>query len=476
MRKFFKWSVIIGVSLVVLIIVAAIIAVHAVNKDMIAQEMEKTINRKVTIGAVKVSIFSVVSGIDVENVRISNYVSEDVRAKMESVPDSNLFVSLKAFRFKLRFGALLKKRFEITEVTLYEPYLSIIRYPNGALNISDLMVAPEKKKDDQKEPENKDAKKEPQKPLSVDDIPVAVSIGKIGIENGTVDFTDVKLAQKISLYAVTLLIHSIAINPKDLEKENQIRLTLRAGVKTVGVMKTDSVKSFDITFASDGIVKPFDPMTRIMNPEVSLTVGSPSGMVTGLQVFNSLKDVQALEKYCGKLSFLKDSLEWKDATVELWYKANTVALKKGVIKTDDGIINFEGSLNTVSQSLNATAGVLLAEKHNQSIRKGVTEQADKAIKSANVGKYVKADALTDSAMKYVTNDKGQIDLRFDIKGTLSRPQTTLTAPKLPTMNDLLKDATKSIESAVKDEVKKEADKQIDKVKDDAVNKLKGLIK
>ncbi len=473
MRKVLKWSVIISVSFVAVIVIAAIIAVHAINKDMIAKQMENTLNRKVTIGAVKVSIFSVVSGIDVEDVRISNFVKEDIRKTMKDVPDSNLFVSLKAFRFKLRFGALLKKRFEITEITLYEPYVSIVRYANGALNISDLLLAPPKKK------EETDTKPGPtglSKPLSADDIPLAVSIGKIGLENGTVDITDVKLGQKVSLYAVRFLIHTIAINPKNLENENQIRISFSAGIKTVGTMKTESVKSFDITFASDGFVKPFDSTTRLLNPEVNLTVGSPKGMVTGLQVFNSIKSVQALEKYCGKLEFLKDTLEWKDANVEIWYKENTVALKKGVIKTDDGNMTFDGSVNTVTQTVNATAGIQLAEKHNQSIRNGVMLQAEKAVKTANIEKYIKADSLTDSAMKYVTNEKGQIDLQFEIKGSLSRPATTLISPKLPTMNDLVKDATKSIQNAVKDEVKKEADKQIDKVKDDAVNKLKGLIK
>ncbi len=472
MKKILKWGVLIGLTVVVLLVAAAVVAILTINKDMVAKQMEKSLNRKVTIGAIKVSIFSVVSGIDVENVRISNHKKPERIAEMKEVTDNDLFVSLKAFRFKLKFGSLLKKKFELTELTLYEPKAFIVRYPDGSLNISDLMQA-KPKEETEKQPVEK---KGPTKPLSADDLPVSIAIGKIGAEDGSLSFYDVRTGQNISVYGVTMLIHDIAINPKMLEKEDQVKITIRAGVKTVGTVRTESVKSFDITFAVDGIVKPFDLTTRLLNPEISLTAGSPKGMITGLQIFESMKNVQALEKYCGRLSFLKDELVWADAKVGIWYKENTVKLSDGIIKTDDGNISFNGAVNTASKAIDLNTGVILADKHKESIKKGVTDQVGKGIKSLKLDKYLKPEDVAETAMKYVLNEKGQIELVFEVKGTMSKPSTTLVTPKLPTSDELVKDASKSVQNLVKDAAQKEVDKQTDKLKKDATDKLKNLIK
>ncbi len=73
MKKIFKWVAIVICGIFALIIIASIILMLVVTKDMIAEQMEKALNRHVTIEKIDVSIFSVVSGIEVKGVAISNF-------------------------------------------------------------------------------------------------------------------------------------------------------------------------------------------------------------------------------------------------------------------------------------------------------------------------------------------------------------------------------------------------------------------
>ena len=60
--------------IVVLVIVAGVIVYMKVDKTFISSRMANTLNRQVYIGQIDVSIFSVLSGIEIKNVSISNVI------------------------------------------------------------------------------------------------------------------------------------------------------------------------------------------------------------------------------------------------------------------------------------------------------------------------------------------------------------------------------------------------------------------
>jgi hypothetical protein len=481
-----------GVFAVILvsIIGAGIAIMIIVDKPFVEGKMAAALNRHVSIGAVNVSVFSVLSGIEVKEVAISNYKSpKEIEAlKGKPVSSGDTFVGLKSFNFKVAFGPLLHKQFVLKELTLYSPIANIVRFKDGQFNFSDLLVqkpltaeeqaAEAKAKAEAKAEEAKKAKlaakeaaKNPSKPLSADDIPLKITIGKIGTENGTVNFTDQSTGQQVEIYNLTAKVYDISIDPKNLSTDDLVKIKAGFGIKTVGKSSSGSVKSFDITTSLDGNVIPFDKATKLLNPEITIKAGSPKGSMNGLQVFDKMKSISALEKYCGKFSFLKDDITWSDAFIGVSYKDSIVKFSDGRIKTGDFLMTFSGQLNTATTAVKSSIDLVLSEKHTATVRDGIKKNADKVI-TGSMKKVVTADKVADAAMKSLANKEGKVYIKYDVKGTLSSPDATMAAPKLPDIKDIIKDAAGNLADAAKDKAKEVAEKKIDEGKKQAEDKAK----
>jgi len=478
MKKILKWVAIVIGSILALIIIASIVLMLVVTKDMIAQQMEKALNRHVTIEKIDVSIFSVVSGIEVKGVAISNYKTPKQLEALKGKPvdKGDLFIGLDSFTFKLKFLPLLQGKFELRELLLSGPKINITRYASGAFNFSDLLKpsTEEKKVEEVK-------KEEPSKPLTADTIPVGITIGKVGIEKGTITFVDQSLQQTIQLYNLNALVHDIEIDPKDLAKKNQVKVKLDIGIKTIGKTSGGSVESFDIGLAARGTVKPFDLKTRILNPEIALKAGSPYGTMTGLQIFDAIKSNETLANYAGKFDFLSKYVKWKNGYVDIWYKGGLLKITNGKISTDDYAGNFKADMNLNTKAVNADIDMTLNEKHNKSIYNGIEKNASKLIKG-DVAKYVKPDKVAEKAFGYLTNKEGKVFLQFLVTGTMYKPKTKLVAPKLPSLMDVIKDLGGDVADVAKEKAKEKAqettqkavEKGTEKAKEKATKKLKKL--
>lgn len=487
-KKILKWTGIGIGGILALVVVASIIIMFIINKEMVAAQMEKALNRHVTIGDVSVGIFSMVSGIEVNDVKISNYKTPEQLKALEGKPveGGDIFVGLKSFKFKVEFLPLLSRKFVLKQLVLYEPVINVVKGKEGGFNFDDLtrpkkLTAEEKAELEKQKVE--DAKraaeeaKKPSQPLTVDDIPVDISIGKVGIEKGVVTFVDRGLDQTFQVYNMTLLVHSIDIVPKEIENHDSVGLRVEMGVKSVGTVKSGTVQSFDIGFAVNGSVKPFDVKTRRLDPEVAAKVGMPYGMMTGLQIFEKIKSVEALSKYCGKLDFLQKEMKWRDAFVSVWYKAGTARLSDGRISTDDYLLTFAGMVNTITKAVGLNLDMVLADKHQATIRSGIEKNAGKLI-TGRVAQYVKADKVADVAMKRLVNAENKVYLKFDVSGTMNNPSTKLVHPQLPGLGDLVSDAAGGLADVAKDKAKAVAQKAVtrgaDKVKDKVGSRLKKL--
>jgi len=479
--KILKWLGIAVGAIVLLVVIASVAMMFIVDKDMIAHQMEKALNRHVTIGDINVSILSVVSGIEVRDVRISNFKTPAQLEALKGKPvaEGELFVGLKSFTFKLRFLPLLSKQFVLRELVLREPVINVVRYPSKLFNFSDLtapkkLTAEERAELEKKKKEDEAKKKAegPAKPFTADDLPIEITIGKVGVEKGLISFTDQGLGQKFQAYNLTALVHSIEIDPKDLTKKNSVGLKFETGLKTIGQVKTKSIKSFDLGVSVNGRIKPFDAKSKKADPEVSVKAGSTYGTLTGLQIFESLKSVEALSKYCGKLDFLKGEVNWKEAFVDLWYKGGTAKLSNGKIKTKEFGLDFAGSTNINTKAIDLDIGMVLAKKHTRSIRGGIEGNAKKALKAAGVDKYLKPDKVADAAMKPLVNKDGDVALAYKVTGTMSDPDAKLVAPKLGSLGDVIKDMSGDIKDMVKEEAKKAVEKKAEKATGDALKGLK----
>ena len=413
--------------IVVLVVAAGVIVYMTVTKDFVASKMSAALNRHVTIESIDVSLFSVISGIEVKNIAVSNFKTPEALAALagKPVPSDDLFAGLAAFRFKLKFLPLLKRQVELDELTLLTPVINLSKDRRGVLNIDDLISSKK-----QQAPEEKKEKAEPAKTLSADDLPVAVSVGEIGMKDATINYYDASLGHTFQIYNLTALAHDIEIDPKALESKDLARIKFSTGVKTVGSLKTGSVQNFDVKLDVTGKVIPFDLQSRLLNPEAIVRVNLPEGEITGLQIFNAIAQIPILGEYLGEyIAFLKDTQKWsgsKQNGLDLRYKDNQADISNGRLDLEQASITFDGGMNLASKGVKMNLGVVMDQSTNDKVQALLTQKIDQAIKDPRVKQYARPEMLAQTAMKPLLNSDDRIELGAAVAGTTQKPAVTLT--------------------------------------------------
>jgi hypothetical protein len=433
--------------IVVLLIVAGVIVYIKVDKTFISSQMAKALNRQVYIESIDINIFSVLSGIEIKNVAISNFKTpqefEGLQGKQVSAGD--VFAAMEALRFKVKLLPLLKRQIELKELVLYSPVINLSKNKQGVLNIDDLIKSKKYPADkEKKEPQAK----EPAKPITADDIPVAVAVGEIGMKNGTINYHDGEYDQTFRIYKLTTLLHDIRIDPKELEKKDEINLSFGMGIKTIGAMKTGSVQNFDVTIDATGKVIPFDVKTRLLEPEVILHIAVPDGEITGLQLFNAIAAIPILGDYLGEhISFLKGKQAWKGSSqtgVDLRYKADKAQLTNGKLDLKEAMLLFDGGMNMDSKAIDINLDMVMKKEINDSVKASLATKIESAIKSPEVKKYADSKKLAEAAMQPLLNKDGRIALKTKVGGTTKKPDVKLVQPQLGSLSNIVKDAAGSV--------------------------------
>jgi len=126
-KKIFKITWISAAILLGAVLVFALVLWLTVDADMIESALEKQLSRKVKIGRIKAGLFAAVSGISAERISISDRAEEDV------------FMRLASLEFQFEFLPLLRRHLRVRALILEGPEIRLVRYPDGSLNVSDLM-------------------------------------------------------------------------------------------------------------------------------------------------------------------------------------------------------------------------------------------------------------------------------------------------------------------------------------------------
>lgn len=425
---------------VVLVIAAGVIVCMKVNKVFISSRVAQVLNRQVTIESIDAGIFSVLSGIEIKNVAISNFKTPQELESLQGKPVAagDVFTSMEALRFKVRILPLFKRQVELKELVLYSPVINLSKNKKGVMNIDDLIKS---RKPADKDKEQKD--REPAKPISADDIPVAIAVGEIGMKNGTINYDDAEFGQKFQIYKLTTLAYDISIDPKDLAKKDEVKLKLGMGIKTVGAVKTGSVQSFDVTINASGKVIPFDVQTRLLKPEAVLHIAVPDGEITGLQIFNAIAAIPVLGDYLGKnLSFLKEKQQWKGASqngLDLRYKAAKAEITNGRLDLKDANFLFGGGMNTDTKAIDLNLGAVMKKEINEAVKAALAIKIESVIKSPEVKKYADSGNLAGIAMRPLLDKDGRIALKAKVGGTTKKPEVKLTQPQLESLGKFVQD-------------------------------------
>jgi hypothetical protein len=483
LKKVFRVLGALVAILVVLVVLAGLIFYFTVDKAFIESRISSALNRHVTIEKIDTSVFSIVSGIELNNLAVSNFKTPEKLAALTGKPvdQRDLFVGMEALLFKLKFLPLFKRRVEVKELLLIRPVIHLSKNKQGVLNIDDLIKSKQQPVGKENKGEgSKDAAK-PARPLGAGDLPVAVAVGEVGMKNATVNYYDAQQDQRFQVYKLTALLHDIRIDPKELEKNDEIKLKVGMGVKTVESLKTGSVQSFDVTLDAAGKVIPFDLQTRLLNPEILVHVAVPDGEITGLQIFNAVTQVPLLGDYLGDhISFLKDTLKWnaaKESGMDLRYKDQQADIKNGRLDLAEAKVLFDGGTNLASKAVGMNIGLVMRKETGNAVISSLTEKIDSLIKSPHVKKYVDSASVAQTAMKPLLNSEGSIDFAVVVGGTTSKPVVTLSRPQLGSLSAVVTEAAAGVAvEAGQQAVKAAAKKYLNTDQQQLLDDVGGLLK
>jgi hypothetical protein len=206
----------------------------------------------------------------------------------------------------------------------------------------------------------------------------------------------------------------------------------------------------------------FSPQTRILEPRITATIKSPQGVINGIKTIADLRENAKIKKFCGKLDFLKEDLNWHDGRVDMEMANGKVTLKNGNIETEDMQLSFSGYMDMNTEMINLDLGLLLAAKYTPIMQNNVKKEADRLIKG-NARKYVNGEKIAAMAMKQVVNANGRIFLEIKVSGKSSQSKTTLIRPELPSLTELIKQSIGDYLQDNRGEIEKKGKKLLNKI-------------
>ena len=144
MKKIF---IILG-SILILPILLLLLALSAVNKiitdEFIVSQLEKNMNLRAELKKIDVSLFSAISSIHLEGLKLNNrdkYADDAVPLK-DRPPLQSALISMENFEFELNFLAILKGEVQLKKLLLLDPEINLVLFEKGGNNLSSLFLPP----------------------------------------------------------------------------------------------------------------------------------------------------------------------------------------------------------------------------------------------------------------------------------------------------------------------------------------------
>ena len=125
-----------------------------------------------------------------------------------------------------------------------------------------------------------------------------------------------------------------------------------------------------------------------------------------LQIFEVIASVKQLAPYTGDLAFLKDEVNWTDASLDLWYKSDIAKVSGGKFSIDGTVVNLAGTTNIKTKAVDLHVKIDLSEKEQKNIEEAIQKNVTKEIRG-DVAKYLPPAELTEDGDEAVRGRDGQ---------------------------------------------------------------------
>jgi AsmA protein len=207
MKKIVKWiAIIIAVLIVIALVLPFLINVNSF-RPQIESDLTDALGRKVTVGNLSLSILSGSVGAD------------DIAIADDPAFATAPFIRAKALKVGVELMPLIfSKQLHVTELSLTEPQVTLLRAPSGRWNYSTL------------------GGNAASKPASTDNsFQQNLSVSKLTIKDGRVSIAETKASAKAHVY------DKVNIEVKGFSFTSQFPFTLSAGLPGGGTLKLDGI-------------------------------------------------------------------------------------------------------------------------------------------------------------------------------------------------------------------------------------------
>ncbi len=447
-KKIFKITWISAAILLGAVLVFALVLWLTVDADMIESALEKQLSRKVKIGGIKAGLFAAVSGISAERISISDRWSIERLEAQDDIAEEDVFMRLASLEFQFEFLPLLRRHLRVRALILEGPEIRLVRYPDGSLNVSDLM-----------------SPGTPGKEMEAGDLPLSLHIERIRVSDGTLLFEDRMTGSRYRIRDLSMEIFDIRVDPADLQHHNSLMLRIESVLESVFIQPGGFAQEVVAEFRMRGQIRPFDPLSGKTSPQAKMEIETPSGQIKGSALFARLRSVPLLKNFGVTPDFLPEDMNWDRGSIVLSYADDVIQLDNGTFHLEGYGLNYSGSFHLETEAVNADLELLLDPGLNEPVRSMIGRQADSILRS-DMKKYVSGDDVARALVTAMQNEDKQIHLPFRVSGTLSRPKAALKAPAAAALSE-------AVQTLIAERAKSAGEKA---VKDKLTDTLKGLIK
>jgi len=289
-------AIVIAILIVIVIAVPFIIDVNMFRPE-IETQLSTAMGRQVKVGNLKLSILAGSVGAD------------DLAIADDPAFSNQPFVRAKALDVGVELMPLIfSKSLQVTEITINEPQISLLKNASGRWNFSSLgnkTGAPTQAQAPAKTPEPKAEPKAAKTgtPTTTGGGNPDLSVGKLSVKNGTVSMGNISTHEKPQVYS------HVDISVQNFSFTSKFPFTLSAGLPGGGTAKLDGTAGpID---SNDASLTPFEAKISVQNLDLAASgFVDPASGIAGLADFSgtvSSNGHQAVSNGSAKITKLKAS-------------------------------------------------------------------------------------------------------------------------------------------------------------------------
>lgn len=428
-----KWFIRIVILLMIAMVGIYFVAKSYYTKDYVVEKLEKSINSRVQVGDINVSLFGAVELVDVIIHKRDQFADDKVpQSEREMLTDGS--IKLGSVEFDLSFWEIVSRKLSIDSIDIDRVVAKLEVLEDGSLDVESYFDKPDRKKKKKRSFNARDHKK------------FITEIREVNLTNLNVDLILKKHQLLARLQNGEMRVSDIQVNPKKLETVNDAKIKIRSDLGLFSL--NEEVEYGKLGLNGETNLTIFNVESGDLEPDmnINLVVSPDSYLTTKIPFINNVwdsvwKSFEVLHKAGMNKVRLPERAELRNnQKVNLTYKLGQIDLLDtfSVHISDWELQLVEGSeFNSVSDQHDAEMKLYVGNK----LSKVISGLAGKSEKLGSLIGKLTGGKSSRSSNEGHWMEEGRVFLQVESSGDLSKPQlrvkNTILAPVQGGLENLL---------------------------------------